>query len=427
LNNNNKNQTDSKANSKGGLRFSYYRGFSKETKYLILSLILPSVAFGMFFTDISYFLTVVQGLPSDFMGIIITTMGVSAFAGSIPLGIAADKYGKRKVLIIGNITASVAIAVFALSTNPIILLIAAFLEGISEAASFASASSLLADKCNATQRNGAFALYGFAQSLAFGVGSFTLSGVIIFESFGFNNQISHVILYLILAGLGLLSTLLMLKIKESKILKNPKTKLRNLLPVKSKNVIAKYVTTSAIIAFGAGLIVPLMTYWLKLQYGVSDAVSGPILGISSIIIALSILPSPYLAKKLGTVRAIVLTQAASIIFLITTPIQPNYLLASVVYTTRAFLMNMATPLAQSMIMGLVTKDERGAASGINVALWRLPNALSTSIGASLMGLGFLAEPFFISGIFYSASIILFWIFFKKTKMPEENIQCQQKA
>ena len=114
---------------------------------------LPSVAFGMFFTDISYFLTVVQGFSSEFMGIIITTMGVSAFAGAIPLGIAADKYGKRKTLIIGNIVASLAIVVFALSTNPIILIIAALLEGISEAASLASASSLLAEKCENIQRS----------------------------------------------------------------------------------------------------------------------------------------------------------------------------------------------------------------------------------------------------------------------------------
>jgi MFS family permease len=418
--NKSKKQTNSKINAKGALRFGYYRGFSKETKYLILSLILPSVAFGMFFTDISYFLTVVQEIPSGFMGILITTMGISAFAGSIPLGIAADKYGKRKMLIIGNVIASASIAVFALSTDPIILLIAAFLEGVSEAGTFASASSLLAEKCDNTQRNGVFALYGFVQSIGFGVGSFSLSGVSIFESFGFNNQISHVILYILLAILGLLSTLLMLKIKESKILKNSKTTLRSLLPGKSKNVIAKYVTTSAVIAFGAGLIIPLMTYWFKLQYGVSDAISGPILGISSIIIALSILPSPYLAKKLGAVRAIVITQAISIGFLLATPLQPNYLLASIFYSTRAFLMNMATPIAQSMLMGLVTEDERGAASGINQASWRLPNALSTSIGASLMGVGLLIEPFFISAIFYLAYVILFWLFFRSTKMPEEN-------
>ena len=83
-------------------------------------------------------------------------------------------------------------------------------------------------------------------------------------------------------------------------------------------------------------------------------------------------------------------------------------------------MNMASPLSQSMIMGLVDEDERGAASGINAALWRLPNALSTFIGAYLMGMGLLAAPFFIASLFYSASILLFWRFFRSIKMPEEK-------
>ncbi|TRO49989.1 MFS transporter, partial [Candidatus Bathyarchaeota archaeon] len=294
----------------------------------------------------------------------------------------------------------------------------AFLEGISEAAVLASTSSLLAEKCNSVQRNAAFALYGFTQSLAFGIGSFTLLAVAFFERLGFNNQNSHIILYVLLATLSLLSTFIMFKIKESKIIN--KTKLRDLLPAKSKNILSKYVLTSAIIAFGAGLVIPLMTYWLNLKYGVPDNISGPILGLSSLIIALSILPVPYLAKKMGTIKSIVVTQSMSIVFLIATPLSTNYIIASSVYTIRAFLMNMATPLTQSMIMGLVKEDERGVASGITAASWRLPNAISTTIGASLMGAGFLSEPFFISAILYSLSIILFWIFFKSTKMPEEK-------
>ena len=73
-----------------------------------------------------------------------------------------------------------------------------------------------------------------------------------------------------------------------------------------------------------------------------------------------------------------------------------------------------------MIMGLVAEDERGVASGISGALWRLPNALSTVIGAWLMGMGFLTEPFFAAGIFYIISIVLFWYYFRKVKMPEEQ-------
>ena len=84
-------------------------------------------------------------------------------------------------------------------------------------------------------------------------------------------------------------------------------------------------------------------------------------------------------------------------------------------------MNMATPLSQSMIMGLVAEDERGAASGISGALWRLPNALSTWLGAGLMSIGLLAEPFFIASLLYIISIMLFWYYFRKVEMPEEKI------
>jgi predicted MFS family arabinose efflux permease len=103
-----------------------------------------------------------------------------------------------------------------------------------------------------------------------------------------------------------------------------------------------------------------------------------------------------------------------------TPLAPNYFSASFVYTMRAFLMNMSNPLQQCVIMGVVAEDERGAASGVSAALWRLPNALSTSIGASLMGAGFLSVPFFLASAFYLVSITLFWRFFRNIRMPDEK-------
>lgn len=168
------------------------------------------------------------------------------------------------------------------------------------------------------------------------------------------------------------------------------------------------------------MVVPLMAFWFNLQYGISDVISGPILALSSLLIALAILVAPYLALRFGLVRSIVLTQAVSTAFIFAIPFSPNYALAGFLYSMRALLMNMSSPLSQSMIMGLVAEDERGAASGISGALWRLPNALSTFIGAWLMGIGLLAEPFLIAGVFYMIAIILFWIYFRGVKMPEEK-------
>lgn len=186
------------------------------------------------------------------------------------------------------------------------------------------------------------------------------------------------------------------------------------------NILIKYVIAGSIVAFGAGMFVPLMTRWLNLAYGVSDAISGPILGVSNVLIGVATLAAPSLARRLGIVKSIVVTQAVSTVFMFTTPLSPEYLTASTVYTIRTFLMNMAGPLQSSMLMGLVSADERGAASGISGALWRLPNSLSTTIGAWLMGIGLLAMPFYLATVLYVISITLFWLFFRKTKMPEEK-------
>lgn len=401
--------------------FSSYSGMPEEVRYLIYASIMPSVAYGLIFTDISYFLTIVQGMTADFTGIVISSMGISTFVASIFLGIAADIYGRKKFLVMGSVLASIMLVVLALTTNPILLMLAAIFEGISEGAVLTSSGALLADKAENEKRTSVFSLYGFVQSIAFGLGSFAVPSVIVFELIGFTNKESHILLYFLIAVLSAVSPLILLKVSESKRLKKPKAGIIDLLPSKSKGILLKYVLTGGILAFGAGMVVPLMTLWFNLQYGLSDTISAPILAVSSILIGLAILVAPRLAKRFGLVKAIVITQATSTLFMFFIPFSPNYALAGFVYSMRALLMNMASPLSQSMIMGLVAEDERGAASGISGALWRLPNALSTFIGAWLMGIGLLAEPFFMASLFYIMSIMLFWHYFRKVKMPEEKV------
>jgi predicted MFS family arabinose efflux permease len=118
----------------------------------------------------------------------------------------------------------------------------------------------------------------------------------------------------------------------------------------------------------------------------------------------------------------VITQTSSTIFMFSIPLSPNYVVASVLYIIRTFLMNMANLLQQSLIMGLVAEEERGAASGISSSLWRLPNSISATFGAILMGEGYLNEPFYFATILYIVSISLFWVLFRKIKLPEEMIR-----
>ena len=400
--------------------FEDFKGIPVEAKYLILASFLPAVAFGTFYVDLSYFLTTIQGLSDVFMGSVIMVMGVSMVVTSIPLGILADRYGRKKFLILGNVLASLTIAVFALTTDASILMLGAVIEGVSESAFTASSGALMSEKAGDLKRTSAFSLLAFVNNIGFSLGTFIIPFVYLLENFGLDNREAHIMFFVILALISFSATFILLRVKEKRNFKHIEN--RSWLPRRSLNILLKYTLTGAILAFGAGLFVPLMARWFYLKYGITDAYSGPILGVSNLLMGFTNLTVPSLARKLGVVNSIVITQTASTIFMFSIPLSPNYVVASVLYIIRTFLMNMANPLQQSLIMGLVAEEERGAASGISSSLWRLPNSISATFGAILMGEGYLNEPFYFATILYIVSISLFWVLFRKIKLPEEMIR-----
>jgi len=396
--------------------FSQYRSIPSQAKLLIALTFVPSFALGLIYTDLSYFLTTVRGLSITFTGTVITVMGLTVVFTSIPFGILADRYGRKRFVIVGNLLASITLASFALTSSPILLILAAVVEGTTESAFAAAGTALLAEKAGDANRTTAFSLSSFLSNIAWGLSGFAIPMVLVFQSFGLTNVQAHVTLYLILSASSVAITPFLFRITESRTYSRT---IREFIPRKSGKVMAKYATTAVLIAAGAGLFVPLMTLWFSLAFNVPDTVSGPILGISGFLIALFTLWAPNLARKFGLARSIVLTQGLSLAFMVAVPFAPTFALAGGIYVVRTFTMNVAGPLGSSLIMGLVSEDERGAASGINAAVSRFPNSISTVIGSDMMRGGMLAQPFYIASFLYGVSIGLFWFFFKGTMTPEE--------
>lgn len=404
-----------------------YRGIPSQALLLIILSFVPSIVIGFIYTDLSYFLPNVQwsGIPSStanlWLGVTIGVMASTLVVASLPLGIAADRYGRRKMLIIGNVAASLSLVGFALTANLALILVVAVIEGIGEAAFAVSGSALLADLAGDEKRTVSFSLIAFLGWIAGALGGFSVRTVVSLQSIGLNSAQAHIALYLTIGLVSLSVTPFVLRIQEKPRTINPSQRERQgFLPKKSAPVLKRFLFCSIMIALGAGLFVPLMANWFFHAYGVTDAVSGPVLGISGILTAVAVFLSPKLARKFGLVRAIVMTQALSTIFMVMVPTAPSFEAAASIYTVRVFLMNLSNPLSQSMIMGLVAPEERGVASGVSASLWRLPNAASSTVGAYWIGLGLLSLPFYVATVLYVCSISSFWFLFKNAKLPEEK-------
>ena len=107
--------------------FSEYKAIPDQAKLLIYLSFIPNVAIGFIYTDLSYFLPNVQGLAPTLTGVVGSAMGITLVALSIPLGILADRHGRRKMLLLGNVCASLSLIGFALTTNFALYLVIAFL------------------------------------------------------------------------------------------------------------------------------------------------------------------------------------------------------------------------------------------------------------------------------------------------------------
>jgi predicted MFS family arabinose efflux permease len=163
-----------------------------------------------------------------------------------------------------------------------------------------------------------------------------------------------------------------------------------------------------------------MSRWLFLMYAVTDVVSGPLLGAAGLVAALGILAVPALTRRTGLVRSILLAQGLAMILFFFIPLSPNFITATGFYIGRALFINMAGPLQQSFIAGMVRPEELGVASGIGSAIWRTPNTVSTIVGAGLIGGKFMDLPFYIGAALYALSIAIFWIWFRNARLPEER-------
>jgi len=396
--------------------FSEYKGIPSQAKLLVYLSFIPGIAIGFIYSDLSYFLPNVQNLPPVQAGYVGSVMGLSLVGLSIPFGILADRYGRRKMLIVGNVCASLSLMGFALTTGFSFYLLIAFLEGTGEAAYAVSVSALIADRAGDAKRTAAFSLQAFLGWIAGAIGGFILSSLYLLQGVGLGTREAHIVLYVVVGLLNLSITPLIFKVRESATFEGRK----EVLPRKSSKVLAKFLSYSVFIAFGAGLFVPIMGFWFSRAYGVSDVVSGPVLGVTYLVTAFAVFMSPRLASKLGLVKATVLTQGSSMIFMVVIPSSGGFAAASSLYLVRVFLMNLSNPLTQSLIMGLVSPDERGMASGITASLWRLPNAFSQIIGYVLIDMGQLGLPFYLATVLYAFGISIFWFAFKDAKLPEER-------
>lgn len=350
------------------------------------------------------------GLGSVLAGTFFTVTGVTSVVLVIPFGIIADRYGRRRMEVLGGITLVVAMAAIAFGNTYTVFLAAAALLGVAEALTFSTFTALLAEATPPEWGVTAFSLSFFFSSLAFAAGSLLAILPDLLLAQGSAVEAAYQPAFGIVAALSVVAPVAVSRITVGGRREGPPR--HGLLPRKSARILTKFFASNFIIGLGAGLIIPLFTLWFFKKFGLAESTTGPLLAFSSVVMAASYLVAPLLARRYGMVRSIVGVQSAATLVLFFIPIVTNLYVVGTLFVVRNLLMNMSWPVASSFLMSTVDESERASASAVTGAAFRLPFAVSTTIGGYLLTIN-LDLPFFVTTALYALGTATFWVFFHR--------------
>lgn len=371
------------------------------------------------------------GFTETQIGLLFTLTLLGDAVISLWLTTSADRFGRKRTLLIGAVLMLSAGIGFVLTNNFALLALAAIIGVISpggnEIGPFLSVEQAsLTQLISNEKRTHLFAWYNLVGSFATATGALTggwlaqslqLSGWTSLESYRF------VLIGYALGGFILLLLFLNLSpsIEVPTQYEVRSTKYSLGLHT-SRHVVFKLSTLFALDAFAGGLIVQSMfAYWFFVRFGVDAGALGSIFFGANILAGISALLAVRIANKFGLINTMVFTHIPSNILLILIPLMPTLPLAIGLLLVRFSISQMDVPTRQSYTMAVVAADERSAASGVT--------AIARSVGASISPLltGFffgipalLSLPFFLAGGLKIIYDLLLFREFRAVKPPEEN-------
>jgi MFS family permease len=351
------------------------------------------------------------GVSAGDVGWLLGAEGLTMMLVGIPFGLLSDRRGRKKIMIGGALGIAPILFIFALTSNLLYLVVACIIAGVVEGAFLTTANAVLADMTVREIRDAAFALSFILATAIGGLGfAFPFAFPWLSSAIGVQVHTLHNDALLIFGFVSILTALAIWRILRTYKESPRPSELKHL------RTILKFSGSNSIIGLGAGFIIPLIPTWFYLKLGVPDSISGPLLAVASVTMGLAAILSPKMASRFGFVRTIVFNQGLSTVFMLSLAFVGDPILAGLLYVFRAALMNMSSPLSDTLLMSIVAPEERGLASAINGVVWRFPNSITTIIGGYILKSGDFSLPFFLATGFYVLGITCFYAMFKDASL-----------
>jgi len=414
------------------------RSFNRAARLFLLMTIIDGVIFSAWQLFFNFYM-LQSGYSREFLGLVNSLPSAGALIFGLLVGRISDRIGRKPSLIIGIGVTSIFMLMQITFRQPVIIAVSAFFFGVFNMLFLISQAPLMVKLSGAENRTMLFSLNYGLQTISGAVGSLFAGQLPAYFGVLLNVQAQSATAYqavlIVSILLGLTSLIPIWMMKEPAALSSTDTpqvstvrtslqpeEVATASPSGKKlspaliSLTAKMTVPQILIGFGAAILIPYMNVFFKFRYDISDSDLGILFSISSLLIGIGSIMAPWLSTRMGgKVRAVVVTQFGSLVFLLMTGFAPFLWLSSIGYLLRTALMNMSAPLYSAFCMERTPEHHQGLVNSVLNLAWNI----GWSVGPFISGVvqehyGF--TPLFIAtSVLYFIAIVAAWTFFKNTE------------
>jgi MFS family permease len=335
------------------------------------------------------------GYHPDFIGVFSAMPATGALISAVPVGILADRMGRKPVLLLTAVLTPLFLAMCALVTSAPLLLICAFIQGIVSTAYWVTNLPLLVESTTEKQRVGVLAMNTF---LLLGIGALgNLLGGAIPE---FIAGILHVsaastlplrwgvfsaALFTFVFGLPLW---LLREPKRAEHGEQSPTAIKaevTTMPISKERrpvlLFLQLLIPDLVFTMGEGAVVALIQIYFVLRFQLLPGPLGIIFTISGLAGGVFSLTAPLFVKRWSKLRLVTSVQYLSAPLMLLIGFAPTLPLAIAGEYARSFMRTLIEPVYAAFAMEQVSDRQRATLTGFYSVTW----SIGFSIGPTIAG------------------------------------------
>ena len=351
-----------------------------------------------------------EGLSGPVVGLVLGSLLAGSAIVSVLLARHGDRLGRRRTYRVLLVLMGAAGTVFALTTWPPALVLAALTGTVStdvvESGPLTSIElSMLAHVPGDTTR--LFGTYNTVATLTGSLGALAAGGPTLLDAGPQRLLLAYPALAV--AALAVTSRL--------SVAVEPDDETHELPPLhRSRGIVRRLSALFALDSFGGGFLVhAFLAYWLARRFDASTELLGVVFFSVGILQSISFQASVRLARRVGLLRTMVFTHLPSNVLLAAIALAPNLEVAVALLLARFALSQMDVPARQAYVVAVVEPGERTAASAYTNAARYAVRPIGPLIAGALVG-GAIGAPFVIAGALKSTYDLGLYALFRRTRI-----------